>query len=267
MGIRRNFAWLFRSVAIGAAVLAVTAAAAADYPTKKKAPPAPAPVVVAPVAPGFFVKAGFLYAINQSSSKLYAGGVQIPGVGATFSDVATLGIESGYYVTPNVSVDVSAGVPMWVTDKTKGATAVGPLPSPPFPATFLPVPDGTLIAKVMPAFVPVTVLYHFTQFGAFQPYLGAGFAPVFALAHRDEFNTGVTVDPTIGLVLQAGADVMIDQHWGWSVDVKKLFADVTSHATGDNLALIGVPAAIAVPGEQKTNFQPWILSTGVTYRF
>jgi outer membrane protein len=130
------------------------------------------------------------------------------------------------------------------------------------------VPDGTVLSKFIPAFVPVTLLYHFSQFGAFQPYIGAGFAPVFSLATRDEFNTGVTMDPTIGLVLQGGADVMIDQHWGWSLDVKKLFADGTSHATGDNLAVISLPGGtIPAVGLQKTTFQPWVLSTGVTYRF
>ena len=257
MGGRTQFSWLFRCTALAAGALLATAANAADFPTKKMAPPAPAPVVVAPITPGFFVKAGLLYAINQSSSKLYAGGSQIPGVGATFSNVATLGLEAGYYVTPNVSIDVSAGAPMWVTDKTKGATNLG-----------FPVPDGTLIAKVMPAFVPLTALYHFNQFGAFQPYVGGGIAPVFALAHKDEFNTGVTVDPTVGLVLQGGADVMIDQHWGWSFDVKKVFANVTSHSTGVNPAVVDVPLGIQpAPGEQKTNFQPWILATGVTYRW
>jgi outer membrane protein len=259
MGVRSNFARLFSAAAAMAIGLAVVSAAAADYPTKKKAPPAPAPVAVAPITPGFFVKAGFLYAVNQSSSKLYAGGSQIPGVGATFSNVATLGLEAGYYVMPNVSIDISAGAPMWVTDKLKGVTY---LPGPTL------VPDGTLIAKVMPAFVPLTVLYHYNRLGAFQPYLGAGVAPVFALAHQDALNTGVTVDPTVGFVLQAGADVMIDQHWGWTVDVKKLFAEVTSHATGDNLAAVGGPGVILpIPGKQKTNFQPWILSTGLTYRW
>jgi outer membrane protein len=264
MGIRSSFAWLFRGAVVAVAALAVTAAAAADYPTKKKAPLASV-VVVAPVTPGFFVKAGFLYAINQTSSKLYSQLLPIPGsselpvgAGATISNIATLGFEAGYYLRPDLSIDVSAGFPMWATDKSKGN------PAPPFGAP----PNGTLLSKLMPAFVPVTLLYHFNQFGAFQPYIGAGFAPVFSLAHRDEFNTGVTIDPTIGLVLQGGADVMLDQHWGVTFDVKKLFADATSHATGDNLAVIGGPAVIyPVTGTQKTTFQPWILSTGVTYRF
>jgi len=246
------------SLGVAAAVLAASAAAAADLPTTKSPPLAPAPVV-ATVPPSFFVKAGFLYAINQSSSKLYAAGAEIPGLGATFSNVATLGLEAGYYVTPNVSIDISAGAPMWVTDKTKGVTLI------PGPSL---VPDGTLIAKVMPAFIPITALYHFNQFGAFQPYLGGGVAPVFALAHSDALFTGVTVDPTLGLVLQGGADVMIDQHWGWTLDVKKLFAEVTSHSTGVNTAAVGGSlGVIPLAGTQKTNFQPWILSTGVTYRW
>ena len=277
MAIRHQSRWLVGCALGAATALTVTAAAAADFPTKKSSPPAPAPVV-ASVPSGFFVKAGFLYGINQTSSKLYsqpAPGLaeqQLTGVGATVGNVATVGFEAGYYVTPNFSVDVSAGIPTWASVKTKGSpscpfvlvpgfcpTVVGPVP-----------PSGTTLSKIMPSFVPLTVLYHFNQFGAFQPYVGGGVAAVFSFEKKDEFNTGVKIDPTVGLVLQGGADVMIDQHWGWTFDVKKLFAQVTSHATGDNLATLGgiyPPVQIPVTGTQKTYFQPWVLSTGVTYRF
>ena len=277
MGIQYQSGWLFSCAVAAAAALTVTAAAAADYPTKK-APP-PAPVVVAPVPSGFFVKAGFLYGINQTSSKLYSQspinptGPEIPnvGVGATIGNVATLGFEAGDFVTPNVSIDVSAGIPMWANDKTKGAPGF-PFELSTSPPYYPLPPNGTTLAKVMPSFVPLTVLYHFNQFGAFQPYVGGGVAAVFSFQTKDEFNTGVTVDPTIGLVAQAGADVMIDQHWGWSFDVKKVFANVTGHATGDSLAYLGSPYtglgnAAPLSGTQKIYFQPWVLSTGVTYRF
>ena len=52
-------------------------------------------------------------------------------------------------------------------------------------------------------------LYHFTQSGAFQPYLGGGLAAVFSFAKSDAFDTGVDVHPTAGLILQGGADVTI----------------------------------------------------------
>ena len=261
MGNRFHIFW----PGVAAAFMGASAAAAADLPTTKSPPPpAPAPVV-ATVTPGFFVKAGFLYAINNSSSKLYSQDLlglgtgpqfQIPGVGATIGNVATLGVEAGYFVTPNISIDIAAGIPVWANDKSKGSPPLGA------PPTYLGLPaNGTTLAKIMPSFVPVTVLYHFNQFGAFQPYVGAGAAAVFSFRTKDEFNTGVKVDPNIGFVLQAGADYMLDQHWGVTFDVKKVFAEVTSHATGD----VGVPFPLA--GTQKTYFQPWVLSTGVTYRF
>jgi len=283
MGIRNQSAWLFRGAVAMAAALTVTAAAAADFPTKKA--PLPAPVaapapVVGSVLSGFFVKAGFLYAINQTSAKLYSqaplsGGtgpqLQLPGAGATVDNVATLGVEAGYFVTPNISVDVAAGIPMWAKDKVKGT------PGCPFGLAGCPVvnpypipPNGTTLAKIQPSFVPVTVNYHFKQFGAFQPYVGAGVAAVFSFQTKDAFNTGVKVNPAVGLVLQGGADYMIDEHWGVTFDVKKVFAHVTSHATGDNLALLGAPypaATFPIAGTQKTYFQPWVLSTGVTYHF
>jgi outer membrane protein len=277
MSIRHQGGGVSRCVLAAAAALTVTAAAAADYPTQKAPPPAPAPVV-ASIPSGFFVKAGFLYAINQSSSKLYSqpalGYPQqlLDGVNATVGNVATLGVEAGYYVTPNVSLDISAGVPVWARVKTKGSASCPFVLAPTAcPAVVGPVPPGgTTLSKIMPSFVPLTVLYHFTQLGAFQPYIGGGVAAVFSFQTKDDFNTGVKVNPTVGLVLQGGADVMIDQHWGWTFDVRKLFADATSHSTGDNLAVLGgiyPPVAVANSGTQKTTFQPWVLSTGVTYRF
>jgi outer membrane protein len=281
MGIRNQSTWLFRSAVVMAAALTVSAAAAADFPTKKA--PLPAPVVtpapvVGSVLSGFFVRAGFLYAINQSTSKLYAQPAPIPGlaeqqligVGANISNVATLGVEAGYFVMPNVSIDVSAGFPMWATNKTKGSPG-----SPfifPYPPGYPLPPSGTLLGKFMPSFIPITVNYHFSQFGAFQPYLGVGVAAVFAFRTKDEFETGNHVDPTIGLVLQAGADVMIDQHWGWNLDVKKLFADGEAKSTGVNLAQLGLPYTLggntaATTATQKTRFEPWVLATGITYRW
>ena len=120
-------------------------------------------------------------------------------------------------------------------------------------------PSGTILAKVSPSAVPITLNYHFMNFGAFQPYVGAGIAPLFSARTGDYFVTGVSVQPTIGAVLVAGADVMIDRHWGVNLNVKKIFATVSSTGSGTVVAPVGV--------NQKTQFQPWILSTGVTYRF
>jgi outer membrane protein len=214
---------------------------------------------------GFFIKLGFTYAINTTDSHLYsqllplagAPKLKIPGVRGILDNVATLGFESGYYVTPNVSIDLSGGIPMYAKVKTKH----------PFPPGGLPVPSGTTLTTVMPAIVPLTVVYHFDQFGRFQPYLGAGAAAVFSFSQKNGFSTGVRVNPTIGVVFQGGADIMLDSHWGWSFDVKKVFAYGETDTRGLNLAVIGMSGHLPLQGMLKTKFQPWVVSTGLVYRF
>ena len=252
----------YLEIATAGLLLAGVGAGAARGADLQPPIPAPATTPLAPASLGFFIKVGVTFAVNTSSSKLYSeqlpGGPlpEIPGVGANFSNVATLGLEAGYFITPNLSLDVSGGIPLWVNDTTKGASPTG-----------IP-PDSTRLGAFMPAIVPVTAVYRFTQLGPFQPYLGAGFAPIFSFAQRDAFITGSTVDSTVGLVLQGGADIMIDNHWGWSFDVKKVFANSQSHGTGENFSTIGVPLGeLPLTSAQKVNFQPWLLSTGVTYRF
>jgi len=228
---------------------------AADLPTMK-APPPPPPEPVS--SPGFFVRLGVSYAINTSSSSIAIApapgapaSVTIPGAGATIGNFATVGAEAGYFVTQQISIEVAAGLPQWAHD-----TISNPLQPPGTP------PSGTVFAKVSPSGFPITVNYHFMNFGVFQPYLGAGFAPLFSARTHDGFVTGAAVNTTVGAVLVAGADVMVDRHWGVNFNVKKIFASVTSTGTGV-APLPGVPFAPT----QKTQFQPWILSTGVTYRF
>jgi outer membrane protein len=150
-----------------AALIALSGGAmAADLPTAK-APPAPAPVAIEEPLP-FFVKLGLTYAINTSSSKIYSQSpgqlaigdptqYLVPGLGAKLSNIATLGFEAGYYVFPNISIDVSGGIPMWVKDTTKG-----------IPPNNLP-PAGTRLGSYLAGLIPVTVVYHFTQLGQIQP--------------------------------------------------------------------------------------------------
>ena len=112
---------------------------------------------------------------------------------------------------------------MWATVTVNGSSPTGP-------------PSGTILNKLLPASVPITGVYHFTQFGRFQPYVGAGIAPTFALATRDGFNTGSTYQPALGVVVQGGFDYMLNKHWGVFVDAKQGFVGTTGNATGVNTA-------------------------------
>jgi len=182
----------------------------------------------------------------------YGPQLQIPGRGASYTNIYTAAFLGGYFFTPNWSVEVETGFPAWSTLKVNGYSPAGP-------------PSGTVLGKVMPAGIPITGLYHFTQFGGFQPYLGGGISPTFALAVHDGYATGGSYEPTVGFIVQGGFDYMFNQHWGVFVDAKQGFVGTTGNSTGINL---GPPLGIiSVAGSIKTNARPVSFSTGVTYRF
>lgn len=245
--------------ALLAAASVSTSASAADLLSSKEPLPALAPVV--DDYPPFFVKLGVTYIINTSSSTTYGPlaarvvngdvGTYPQHVGATLGNIVTLGGEAGYYVTRNISVNVSGGIPFFIKLNTKGFNPLNP-----------PLVDGTLLGQGELGLIPITLVYHFNQFGAIQPYLGAGFAPSFSFANKNGFLTDIKISGSVGLVLQAGADYMIDRHWGVGFDVKKFFTYAETHASGVSL-LPGVPTESVL----HTRFQPWLLSLGVTYRF
>ncbi|HTR15039.1 MAG TPA: OmpW family outer membrane protein, partial [Roseiarcus sp.] len=240
------------------AILALLSCGAQAADLAAVAPPA-ASNVVAPQAPlGWFLRFGALGVLNDTSSNLYAQpivGVVAPGIGfvpvggagpqmfvagrgAAYSNLISANVQVGYFLTPNWSLEISAVFPVWVPVRVTGYSA-----TPPYP--------GTVLARVLPAAPPLTGVYHFTRFGPFQPYLGAGVAPAIALAVAKGFETGGSFDPSIGLVLQGGFDYMLTRNWGVFVDVKKIFIQLHGKATGVDL---GPPVGvIPVAGSIKTN--------------
>jgi outer membrane protein len=236
--------------ALGMSALASTlsvAAQAGDLPSAKS-PLAPAPVVE--TFQPLFVKLGVTYAINTSFSKLY------PALtGAEVSNITTLGFEAGYFITRNISINVSAGIPFYAKDKVKGTS--------PIPQIAAISPNGTVLSNIMPALIPVTAVYHVDAFGAFQPFVGVGVAQGFSFSNQKAFLYNVKVSGSLGFVAQAGFDYMISQHWGLSFDAKKVFTYVDAHSDGIVLGGVQIPQPVV----QHTHFQPWLLSAGLVYRF
>ncbi len=216
--------------------LSASAVRAADLPTNPPAaPPSPAPEA----APRWFVRFGALGAVDQSWSGLFAqplAEVVVPGIGfvpvggfgpqqplvgrgATYSSVFSASVQAGYFFTPNWSLEVSSGVPVWLTIKITRFSA-----TPPF--------SGAVLSKLLPGAAPITAVYHFTQLGALQPYLGGGIVPSFELAVQDGFNTGGWFEPTVGLALQGGSEYMFNRNWGVFLVSHRPAADPPSDETG-----------------------------------
>ena len=100
--------------------------------------------------------------------------------------------------------------------------------------------------------------YHFTDLGAFKPYVGVG-VNYTIFGNRQNFpalGNSVTVNQSsVGVVGQIGMDYMFDKNWGMNVDLKyaTMSTDVKTVAGGTNLGTL--------------TLNPWMPAVGVTYKF
>ena len=100
--------------------------------------------------------------------------------------------------------------------------------------------------------------YHFTDLGAFKPYVGLG-VNYTIFGNRANFpGVGIPVtvnQSSVGVVGQIGMDYMFDKNWGMNVDLKyaTMSTDVKTVAGGTNLGTL--------------TLNPWMPAVGVTYKF
>lgn len=163
---------------------------------------------------------------------------------ATDSVVPTLAVE--YFVSPNFSIETICCV---TPHDVRGA---GPLA------------NAELIdnAIILPA--TVTAKYHLNMGGGIKPYVGAG--PTYFMIFSEDVGSGaaglgvtdVDLSDELGLVLQAGVDVALnDRGLGLSLDAKRYFVGTTAtFRAGQNTVL-----------RTEHDLDPWVLSAGLSYRF
>ncbi|ABS70086.1 OmpW family protein (plasmid) [Xanthobacter versatilis] len=208
-------------------------ARAADMTTPVKA--------VAPVSEPspWFVRVGVGGLFFDSSTNILLGNAPVPFSDATADNNWTVVFDIGYYITPNISLSLTGGYPPTTTLTGQGSlAALGALGK----TTYGPA--------------ALTAQYHFNQFGAFQPYVGAGIAYAIIFNSNDGAVKNLKVNGAPAFVLQAGAEYAIDQHWGVFADVKKLFLEVD--ATG---------IVAGLPVQADITLDPLIVSFGASYRF
>jgi outer membrane protein len=197
-----------------------------------------APAAVAKV-PSWFIHVGAGAVILNESARMNVGGAPFPGGSIEIAPQVTPIIELGYFVTPNIGVSFTGGLPPKISIKGIGTAA----------------PLGTLGTAVYGP-MTLTAHYHFTDFGRIQPYVGAGVAFMKIFSTKDRALTNLKINDAAGPALQVGVDFMIDQNWSAFIDVKKAF--LRTITTG-NLG--------AVPTRSKATIDPLVVSTGVGYRF
>ncbi len=102
--------------------------------------------------------------------------------------------------------------------------------------------------------------YHFTQFGAIQPYFGAGAAYVVMFGNSsDGILSNFSIDSTFSFVVQGGLNYMLTPNWGVFADVKRLIY-LNPNFQGN---LLNTNIHIRTLGK----IDPWVVSTGITFKY
>jgi outer membrane protein len=169
-----------------------------------------------------------------------AGGVTIPGADADVSTEVIPALTLGYYLTPNLALELFCCFAKHQIDGKGTIASLGE------------IADTWIFPTAL------TLQYHFTSLGKFEPYVGAG------VQYINFFDTGtgdnalgatkVNIDPAWGLTLQAGFDVSIGNGWSINADVKKTFLDTEISSNGTGI-------------RADADLDPWIFSAGLGYRF
>lgn len=167
---------------------------------------------------------------------------QVAGSGLTTTDTVVPELDISYFFNQNWAAELILGV---TRHSISGTGAI----------------NGLEVGKAWLLPPTLTLQYHFTDFGAFKPYVGAGvnYTVFFNQSAANTPSGGVTITQShlhnsFAPAAQFGFDYMIDRHWGINLDVKKLW--LRPDWDGNNGALTG-----------KVNLDPWLIGTGITYKF
>jgi outer membrane protein len=165
---------------------------------------------------------------------------QVAGSSLKTSDQVVPELDITYFFTKNLAAEIILGV---TKHSVSGADALA----------------GVDVGKAWLLPPTLTFQYHFTEFGAFKPYIGAGVNYTWFFSQSAAGGTVIEshLKDSAAPVLQFGFDYMIDKHWGWNVDVKKLWLRPNWEGTLAN----GTP----ITGQVKLD--PWLIGTGITYKF
>ncbi|SFT66217.1 outer membrane protein [Pseudovibrio denitrificans] len=162
----------------------------------------------------------------------------VAGSDLTYSDTVVPELDITYYFTDNIAAELILGT-TWANVDGDG------------------VLDGAAIGETWVLPPTLTLQYHFTNFGSFKPYVGAGinYTIFYNQDSRGNFKD-IDIENTFGAALQVGFDYMIDDNWGVNFDVKKLFLEPDYKVKTDAGTLRGT-----------AELNPWLIGAGVTYRF
>lgn len=153
----------------------------------------------------------------------------------TVKSSASISLEGTYMITNNIGVELLASYPFEHDIQLEGAGNIGD-------------------TKHLPP--TVSLQWHFTQFGAFKPYVGVGVNYTYFF----EENTRGALD---------GTDLDLDDSWGAAFQVGVDYNLTENWFINGNVRYIKIEADAKVDGTKvsEVTIDPWLLGAQVGYRF
>lgn len=173
------------------------------------------------------------------STSVDIAGAAVPGASASTSDAVSGTVDLRYFLTRNIAIDLYSGIPPALTIKGSGSVAS----------------LGTVGTTRYGAGV-LSIEYHFTGLGRFEPYVGAGVNYTVFFSTQSAAVSGAKLTNSWGAAVKLGLRYAIDQAWGLNIYVQQLF--VSTRLSGE----LG-----PVPVSAKAALNPTIVGAGVSYRF
>lgn len=141
-------------------------------------------------------------------------------------------VDISYFFTKNIAAELVLTWPQNINIKA-GSTKIGQIQA---------LPPSLLIQ------------YHFTDLGAFKPYVGAGVNYTHFYKTHNILDGAANVDSdSWGLVGQIGMDYVLNKNWSINVDAKYVQMATDVHLGSTNIG--------------KLDLNPVTLGVGVGYRF
>lgn len=162
-------------------------------------------------------------------------GLQNRGVGSVSAENRWIPeVDISYFFTKNIAAELVLTYPQGVDVKTSALGGIGHVEA---------LPPSLMLQ------------YHFTDLGAFKPYVGLGLN--YTIFTKKSFNTAlgkISVDNnSFGLAAQVGLDYALDKNWFLNVDAKYIRMETDVALDGAKLGKLGL--------------NPVTYGLGVGYRF
>lgn len=209
-----------------------SAAWAADLEVADPAPEAAA--VAREALSPFKVRLRGVYVLTDNKGLVHG----IPGSDLNYSNTAIPELDISYFFNENIAAELILGT---TYANIGGAGAIEGL--------------GT-VGKTWLLPPTVTLQYHLTNFGDFKPYVGAGLNYTMFYDQTAKSADRLDIENSFGAALQVGFDYKIDDHWDFNFDVKKIFMRPDFDVTVGGTKYSG-----------KAKIDPWLIGTGIGYRF